>query len=385
MINLDPRIEQDLKKFHDDLARTGKLHSSGRLRAAYNAFRDRFGPEKLASLDGTALLHYMHLHGNKESLVYWLEFKDDEEFPGISFGSIAGGSAHKFGLFRHKESGQWVTGAPQAEIPLTEAEAIVVARKHRDQLLAGVALLDKFHTNSDDEAYLRLQHDLDESCPDVSGLAWGHKYFSILFPDKLDDYQNHKWQRFHLLKLLQLPPETEGLYVCGGRFVNLAAQLGWPMQHLSSTLNARNGRPTKYWRIDTSLEGKTNIWGEMYKGGYIAIGWGGLGDLSHIVAGAEQKAALGKLLEPYFPGDPKKALQKGGEIRNFVVGINDEEKEVVVAADGAKILGIGRVVGPYRFDETPPKGAAHRREGRMKSTEQWKFPTPEGRIRQSSR
>ena len=378
MINLDPRIEQDLKKIHDDFTRSGKLLPRERLQAAYNAFRDRFGPEKLASLDGTALLHYMHLHGNKESLVYWLEFKDDDEFPGISFGSIAGGSAHKFGLFRHKESGQWVTGAPQAEIPLTEAEAIVVARKHRDQLLAGVGLLDRFNTNSDDEGYLRLQHDLDESCPDVSGLAWGHKYFSILFPDKLDDYQNHRWQRFHLLKLLQLPPETEGLYVCGGRFVNLAAQLGWPMQHLSATLNARNGRPTKYWRIDTSLEGKTNIWGEMYKGGYIAIGWGGLGDLSHIVAGAEQKAALGKLLEPYFSGDAKKALQKAGEIRNFVVGINDEEQEVVVAADGAKIVGIGQVVGPYRYDESPPKGAAHRREVEWKSTEQWKFPTPEG-------
>ena len=49
----------------------------------------------------------MHTHGNQDSLVYWLEFKNDEELPGTNFGSIAGGSAHKFGLFRRKETGQW--------------------------------------------------------------------------------------------------------------------------------------------------------------------------------------------------------------------------------------------------------------------------------------
>jgi 5-methylcytosine-specific restriction enzyme B len=378
MTNLDPHIDQDLRRIHDDLARNGKLFSPEKLQAAYTTFRDRFGPENLSSLDGTALLHAMHLHGNKESLVYWLEFKDDDEFPGISFGSIAGGSAHKFGLFRRKETGQWVTGPAQAEIALTEAEAVVIARKHRDQLLAGVELIEKLETNADDNAYLRLQQALDKTSPNVSGLAWGHKYFSVLFPNKLDDYQNHRWQRFHLLKVLQLPPETEGLYVCGGRFVKLAAQMGWPMQHLTATLNVRNGRPTKYWRIGTSLGGKDSIWDDMLKGGYIAIGWGGLGDLSQAGKGAELKAALCKLLEEYYPGDQKTSSRKAGEIRNFVSEIKDEENEVVVAAEGGKILGIGRVVGPYRYDETPPIGAPHRRAVEWISTEQWKLPVPEG-------
>ena len=31
---------------------------------------------------------------------------------------------------------------------------------------------------------------MDAKAPDVSDLAWGHKYFSLLFPDKLDDYHN---------------------------------------------------------------------------------------------------------------------------------------------------------------------------------------------------
>jgi 5-methylcytosine-specific restriction protein B len=38
--------------------------------------------------------------GEEESLAYWLEFKNDALFPGRRFGSIAGGSAFKFGVCR---------------------------------------------------------------------------------------------------------------------------------------------------------------------------------------------------------------------------------------------------------------------------------------------
>jgi 5-methylcytosine-specific restriction protein B len=113
-----------------------------RLRAGYIAFRAHFGPDALRSLDGLALLNTMHAHGNKESLVYWLEFKNDEKFPGHSFGSIAGGSAHKFGLFRRKETNQWVVGSPNHDKNISETDAVAVARKHRDQLVLGIALLD---------------------------------------------------------------------------------------------------------------------------------------------------------------------------------------------------------------------------------------------------
>ena len=68
---------------------------------------------------------------------------------------------------------------------------------------------------------------MDELAPDVSRLAWGHKYFSLFFPNKLDDYHSPDWQRFHLLKLLQLPPEGNGRYICAGRFVD-CGQRGRP-------------------------------------------------------------------------------------------------------------------------------------------------------------
>ena len=141
-----------------------------------------------------------------------------------------------------------VTGSAQNETNVTVAQAVEIARKHRDQLLAGVQVLQRFPASASNQDYLRLQKELDNAAPDVSRLAWGHKYLSLLFPDRLDDYHSHPYQRYHLIKLLQLPPPEEGLYRCAGYFVTLAQQLSWPMNHLTAALNERDGNPTKYWR-----------------------------------------------------------------------------------------------------------------------------------------
>jgi 5-methylcytosine-specific restriction protein B len=89
------------------------LPPRAKLAAYYATFRERFGPQRLTNLDGEELLTTMHAHGNRDSMVYWLEFKNDDEFPTASFGSIAGGSAFKFGIFQRKETGEWVTGSSQ--------------------------------------------------------------------------------------------------------------------------------------------------------------------------------------------------------------------------------------------------------------------------------
>jgi 5-methylcytosine-specific restriction protein B len=78
---LDERIKAKLVEGFKRLQEEGKLLSMAQLEEAYRTFRSRFGPERLANLRGEALLNLMHAHGNKDSLVYWLEFKDDEEFP----------------------------------------------------------------------------------------------------------------------------------------------------------------------------------------------------------------------------------------------------------------------------------------------------------------
>lgn len=228
MNSLDARVERSLRDAHDGLAQRGELLSTERLQASYAAFRSRFGPDALKSLDGPALLNGMHAHGNKESLVYWLEFKNDDEFPGPSFGSIAGGSAHKFGLFRRKETNQWVVGSPAHDKNIPEADAITVARKHRDQLVLGIALLEAIDPGADDSAYLAVQTELEQQAPDICGLAWAHKYWSLSFPEKLDDFHAERFQRYNLLRILETPPAHDGLYVCAGRFAD--SPLTWAGQ-----------------------------------------------------------------------------------------------------------------------------------------------------------
>ena len=75
-----------------------------------HAYFDRL-LEVLKRLGGEELLNLMHARPSKDSLVYWLEFKNDEEFP-AKFGSIAGGSALKFGFYWRQKTGAWMTGSP---------------------------------------------------------------------------------------------------------------------------------------------------------------------------------------------------------------------------------------------------------------------------------
>src|SRR5207302_7455420 len=241
VLELDERIDQELKDLYKTLEIEGKLLSGEQLAGYYSTFHSRFGSDRLKNLDGEALLNTMHDMQDRDSLVYWLEFKDDEEFPSLWFGSIAGGSAFKFGLFRKKETGRWTTGSPQNPQELTVEQAIDKARQHRDQLIKGVELLEKLPVNGTDEDYEHLQQEMNHVAPAVSDMAWGHKYFSLLYPEKVDDFHNPDYQRFHLIKLLQLPPQGEGRYLAAGRFVALAKTLDISMNNMSTMLNERNG------------------------------------------------------------------------------------------------------------------------------------------------
>jgi 5-methylcytosine-specific restriction enzyme B len=111
MTELHPLVAAELTALRRDLTADGTIPPRSKSQQYYDAFRRAFGPEVLRSLSGPTLLERMHAHGNRDSLVYWLEFKDDEEFP-ARFGSIAGGSALKFGVYRRRETGTWATKGP---------------------------------------------------------------------------------------------------------------------------------------------------------------------------------------------------------------------------------------------------------------------------------
>jgi 5-methylcytosine-specific restriction protein B len=374
---LDTRIVDELKAKYKSLQDEGKLLSHEQLAEYYSTFRSRFGPDKLKNLDGEALLNIMHDIQNRASLVYWLEFKDDDEFSTPKFGSIAGGSAFKFGLFRKKETGRWTTGNPQNPEELSIEQAIDKARQHRDQLIRGIEILETLPINGTDEVYQQLQQDMDRVAPDVSNLAWGHKYFHLLFPEKLDDFHNPDYQRFHLIKLLQLPPQGEGRYIAGGRFVAIANILNIPMYHLTSLLNLRDGgTPYSYWRIGTSdATAPRNRWELMREGNCIAIGWEKIADLAEITNDKKGREQIYQLLLARYPTDDHATAGRAAQqIFNFRWALT--ENDLVLASGGATVLGIGRVTGDYTYD--PSSDFPHRRPVKWLSLEEWRQPDTEG-------
>ena len=229
-----------------------------------------------------------------------------------------------------------------------------------------------------------LQREMNRVAPVVSDTAWGHKYFSLLYPDKLDDFHVYSYQYFYLLKLLQLPPDGLGLYrshgpykpgvryLAAGRFVRIAKSLGMAINTLTNILYTRNGTPYAYWRIGTTggSTGKS-YWGEMREGSYCAVGWSGTGDLSTVrdlSTNSERKQRLREIVAQTYPDDNAATVTKtANQLFDFIFTISNGD--LVLASEGAKVLGIGQIIDEYRYDAT--KDFAHCRSVKWLTQEEW--------------
>jgi 5-methylcytosine-specific restriction protein B len=372
---LNDAVAERIMKIYEDMYMKGELLSQAQLTMYYQTFQAKFGPEQLASMDGYSLLEFMHNISNRDSLVYWLEFKDDEEFPTKRFGSIHGGTNLKYGVYLSKERNTWVTGSSRKIVELSVEEAIAIARRHRDQLLKGADLLDKLPADAGDEDYLELQIDMNEQAPDVSDTAWGHKYFSLLFPDKLDCYHVPDYQRAHLIRMGVFPPPQEGRYVIAGRYVAITRQLGIHINHLMAVLNKMNGRPYRYWRIGTSDGTKPrNRWDLMREGNCVAVGFSKIEDLSDLTYDKKSHLRLKEIMHEKYPTNPAAEGRAAQQLFNFFGAIS--ENDLVIAADGGTVIGIGRVTGDYYYD--PSSDFPHRRPVEWLSFDEWKLPEAEG-------
>ena len=372
-IELHPLILRDLERVHWQLRASGELQSWERLEHYYRTFRERFGPDTLMAHDGEALLSLMHTT-TRDGMIYWLEFKDDDEFPSI-FGSIAGGSALKYGFYRRQETGEWTTGSSRAQRTISTSEAVALARRNRDQLVAASELLAHFPTGASSDAYLDLQQQLARVAPHVQDSIWGHKYLSLIHPNKLDDYHVVSYQRFHLAKLLQEPSTEKGRYVNASRFVSLSRALRWPVNHVTTVLNRRNGSPHRYWKVGTRAgDTRTSHWDLMRRESIVAVGWPNLGDLSGILTHEKFREILKSRLAGSYPAAPAVTGRSAQKLRNFCKRMADGD--IVLACDGATALGIGRVNGGYQYsrgEEFP-----HGRPVKWIDLEEWRLPTIEG-------
>ena len=371
---LPKKLAEKIKQIHSQLDEQDELFSRAQMDKYSETFRERFNPDMLNKIDGGSLLEALYDLSTKDSLVYWLEFKNDEELPTVKFGSIAGGSALKYGIYKRKETGAWMAGAPTSQRELTIDEAVEIARRQREQLTQGIEILKKFPDQASDEEYRRLQEKMDQVAPDVCNTSWGHKYFSLFFPYKLDDYHNPDYQRFHLIKLLQIPPKKEGRYICAGRYVAIANELHMLIPNLTRVLNDINEKPHRYWRIGTRLGNEDSIWDLMVQNDCVAVGWAEIPGLSDLKYSKTDKEKIRYLISTHYAGSPQSVGKSTQQLFNFVAAI--AEGDLVVPSDGEKVLGIGRVEGDYSYESGSK--APHRRSVEWLSFDEWKISEREG-------
>ncbi len=376
---LDPRLIADLKERVERSRLSGDFLTNEQIKLQLGRFRERFGPTAMQRVDGEALLNLMHGRTNDEArcLAYWLEFKNDDDFTGPRYGSIAGGSALKFGIYQRQSDNSWITGSPKSPRVIGVDEAIKIARQQRQELVAGAAEVAKIDlSNSSDAAYATIQRDIEKVAPTLFDSGWAHKYWFLTQYDGIDSFHSASYQRFHVFKLLQMPPDELGIwngrarFVCAGRFETVARELDTTAHNLSEILSQRSPFH-RYWRIETTAAQRQR------DGDFLSIGWReALPDLAEAAQG-KRSAAKSAVRTRLIPAGTNPDLAKR-LTREILLALRDiVENDLVVACEDQTVFGIGRVVGPYRYDAS--HDLPHKLPVQWLSLESWQMPEEEGR------
>ncbi len=165
----------------------------------YKEFREKFAPEVLNSVEGVDLLHKIFLNetGSKDNLCYVLEY--DKRYS--IFGSVAGGSAYKYGLFYSVDKKGWMTGSSRKQQILTQEQAIELGTQIRDELVAGAKIISEFGSINQLNDYANLYAMLFPAMPKTISKAWVMMYYHMLFPELFPVFYNEDWQKKVLEKI----------------------------------------------------------------------------------------------------------------------------------------------------------------------------------------
>lgn len=120
-------------------------------------------------------------------------------------------------------------------------------------------------------------------------------------------------------------------------------------KHLPEILNDNFEEKINFWRLGTS-DGTNSYWEEMHTNNKICIGWSEIGDLNEAKV-KNRKDVIALLTEEgFYKDDNRTKSRKAGEILSFYKDV--KIGDIVLAQDGANILGIGKVDGDYSFNES---------------------------------
>lgn len=321
-------------------------------------FMDKFAPEKLEALKDNDLLStiFYTMGDNTESLCCWIEMNKECR---RLFGSIAGGSAYKFGLFQKKETGVWTTGSPNSPQELNEDEALALGTEIRDVLVKGTKVIRKAALNTLAD-YEKLDDDLKAAVGEkYYNWAWFHKYYSIVFPEKLNCFHSPDWQK-HAIRCFMIQP-SEKYYARSGQLAMIQNYAGLFYTKFISALRERfSDGIIQFMRIGTSDDEKSYV-ADWKKRSVVGIGWPSVGDLQDYTAGSsvDKNAIAEKLSDIYYPTDARTASRKAGELQRFY---DTDSNTVFVAMYGEQLYGLIDEVGAYFYD--PSSNMAHLKTGK---------------------
>lgn len=331
--------------------------SRSNIETAIREFQERFSPEKLAAIEDENLLTslFYTVGDNTEALCCWLEHNADcREY----FGSIAGGSAYKFGLFQKKDTGEWMMGSPQKPEVLSEEQALEIGKTIRDALVKGVDIINNAILDNLSD-FEKLDEDLKQGVGEqYYNLAWFHKYFSLICPEKLSGFHSNDWQT-HVLRCLRINP-SEKYYARSAQLAKIENYAGMYYREFFAVVFEEFGGIKHFVRIGTKDDEKNYV-AEWQQKSVVGIGWRAIGSLQDYVAGdgIDKDAITEKMMEEYFHDDKKTASRKAGELARFYKTNADT---VFVAMNGEKLIAFVDEIGEYFYDAST--AMAHMKAGK---------------------
>jgi 5-methylcytosine-specific restriction protein B len=336
-----------------ELGRSFVLPDVTELSRQRSAFLAHFGPEQLAKMSGPELLRQLpHNASNDQPMDYWLEFKNDDEFNFALFGSIAGGSAAKFGPWQEKKTGSWRSKLEGGrEIPnISEADALKALEERRAELLNAVEAVGAFHgKEAKDIDPQQLQKAVEDAAPRWSKSAWMHKYLHLVFPDLVTWNATTSWSEATLYYVGE-KPQWQGLYALDIQIIRFWNSLP-TLADVPVQLRYRVGKgliPRDHWCL--GLAGEVDAWKEMLAHEHLALGPSKVGSLAEAIA-LNKKSDIRLAVRTAFQDVSLDAHSI--EARNLIELVYrlKEGSLVALLSDASTVVAVGIVTGSYRFKQ----------------------------------
>ena len=281
----------------------------------------------LERVKGMAIEEYTNLN-KKDSFCYWLEAITQD------LGSIWGGSAFKFGIYKRKDTKQKFE-----KNALSDGEYAWLAK----------------YGKTKDEAFNKLKSIIVDIIEKSKA-----RNFKAIEPIDLGNATKwkiaHLYSDNHILNVFSKDSLTEIAKELGLEFDKKISF--YDLQDLvlkqksteedyftfaGNLWDLIDSNETHYWLYSPGEQ--ASKWEEFYNEGIMAIGWDELGDLENYT---DRKSILDALIDNYGGGEDQ---------RNNVSAIDDfcnkmNEGDIVIVKKGTKtLLGYGRVTSDYYFDE----------------------------------